>query len=71
MKLGFGATLRSTGWTGRDPVRQIRDALQQARQLIEVGEVFAVEPQPAGKRRPARGLLVDLMTGDANQEGVV
>ncbi|MDQ1744535.1 MAG: hypothetical protein QOE23_2874 [Pseudonocardiales bacterium] len=61
-----------TGWKGVDPARQIRIALQHARQLIEVGEVLAVEPQPAGKRRrPARGLLVDLMTGDADQEGVV
>jgi hypothetical protein len=62
----------SAGWKGGDPARQIRSALQRARQLIEVGEVLAVEPQPAGKRRrPARGLLVDLMTGDADQEGVV
>lgn len=61
-----------TGWKGADPAREIRRALQQARQLVEVGEVLAVEPQPAGKRgRPARGLLVDLMTGDADQEGVV
>lgn len=61
----------STGWKGDDPAREIRNALQQARQLIEVGEVLAVEPQPAGKRPPARGLLVDLMAGDADQEGVV
>ena len=34
--------------------------------------MLSVEPQPAGKRRrPAAGLLVDLMTGDADQEGVV
>ena len=61
----------ATGWKGSDPAREIRDALQRARQLIETGEVLAVEPQPAGRRRPTRGLLVDLMTGDADQEGVV
>lgn len=61
----------SSGWKGHDPARQIRMALQQARQLVETGEVLAVEPQPAGRRRPARGLLVDLMAGNADQEGVV
>ncbi|MDQ1738716.1 MAG: hypothetical protein QOE53_368 [Pseudonocardiales bacterium] len=62
----------STLWKGEDPTRKIRSALQHAKQLIEVGEVLSVEPQPAGKRRrPAAGLLVDLMTGDADQEDVV
>lgn len=59
----------STGWKGTDPARQIRTALQHAKQLVEVGEVLSVEPQPAGKRRPG-GLLVGLMTG-ADQEGLV
>ncbi|HEX8306731.1 MAG TPA: hypothetical protein VF612_17780 [Jatrophihabitans sp.] len=62
----------STLWKGEDPTRRIRSALQHAKQLTEVGEVLSVEPQPAGKRRrPAAGLLVDLMTGDADQEDVV
>jgi hypothetical protein len=61
----------STLWKGEDPSRQIRSALQHAKQLIEVGEVLSVEPQPAGKRRRPAGLLVDLMTGDSDQEGVV
>jgi hypothetical protein len=61
----------STLWKGEDPARQIRSALQHAKQLIEVGEVLSVEPQPAGKRRRRAGLLVDLMTGDSDQEGVV
>lgn len=62
----------STVWKGEDPSRQIRGALLRAKQLVEVGEVLSIEPQPAGKRRrPAAGLLVDLMTGDADQEGVV
>jgi hypothetical protein len=62
----------STLWKGKDPSRQIRSALQHAKQLIEVGEVLSVEPQPAGKRRrPATGLLMDLMSGHADQEGVL
>ncbi|MDQ1721756.1 MAG: hypothetical protein QOI26_1490 [Pseudonocardiales bacterium] len=62
----------STVWKGEDPARRIRTALLHAKQLIEVGEVLLIEPQPAGKRRrPAAGLLVDLMTGDSDQEGVV
>lgn len=62
----------STLWKGEDQSRQIRNALLRAKQLVEVGEVLSIEPQPAGKRRrPAQGLLVDLMTGDADQEGVV
>lgn len=58
-------------WKGEDPSRQIRSALQHAKQLVEVGEVLSVEPQPAGKRRRQAGLLVDLMSGDSDQEGVV
>lgn len=62
----------STMWKGEDPHRQIRNALLHAKQLVEVGEVLAIEGQPAGKRRrPAAGLLVDLMTGDTDQEGVL
>jgi hypothetical protein len=57
-------------WKGEDPSRRIHSALQHAKQLVEVGEVLSVEPQPAGRRRPT-GLLVDRMTGDTDQEGVV
>ncbi|MBV9823971.1 MAG: hypothetical protein JO144_17210 [Actinobacteria bacterium] len=59
------------GWKGEDPARRIRTALQQARQLAETGEVLKLEPQLAGRRRPSRGLLVELMAGDADQEDVV
>jgi hypothetical protein len=34
--------------------------------------VLSVEPQPAGRRRrPGAGLLMDLMNGHADQEGVL
>jgi hypothetical protein len=59
-------------WKGQDLSGQIRSALQHAKQLVEVGEVLAVEPQPAGKRRRSgAGLLMDLMSGHADQEGVL
>ncbi len=58
-------------WKGEDPARRIHTALHHCRQLVEAGEVLRVHPQPAGRRRPARGLLVDLMSGDTDQEDVV
>ncbi|HEX8095085.1 hypothetical protein [Jatrophihabitans sp.] len=62
----------STLWKGKDLSRQVHSALRHAKQLIEVGEVLSVEPQPAGKRRqPATGLLMELTPGDADQEGVL
>jgi hypothetical protein len=71
VRTGPGPRSDPGGWRGEDPARRIRTALQQARQLVETGEVLKLEPQPAGRRRPARGLLVELMTGDADQEDVV
>jgi hypothetical protein len=47
-------------------------ALLRTKQLLEVGEVLLVEPQPIGKRRKsAPGLLVGLISDGADQEGVV
>jgi hypothetical protein len=61
----------ANSWKGHDLSGQIRSALQHAKQLVEVGEVLSVEPQPVGKRRrPATGLLMSLM-GQADQEGVL
>lgn len=61
----------STMWKGEDPHRQIRNALLHAKQLVEVGEVLAIEGQPAGRRRRPAGSLVNLMTDDTDQEGVL
>jgi len=61
----------STLWKGTDLRHRIRSALQHAKQLVEVGEVLSVEPQPAGRRRPSGGLLMALLPGDADQEGVL
>jgi hypothetical protein len=45
--------------SGRDPQADLRSALRRAKQLIEVGEVLAVDPAPHGKRTatPGGGLL--------------
>ena len=58
--------------TGDDPRQQVRSALRQAKQLIEVGEVLRVDPTPHG-HRPATptGKLVDLATRRAGGEGVL
>jgi hypothetical protein len=59
-------------WKGKDLCPQIRSALRHAKQLVEVGEVLSVEPQPAGKRRqPVGSLFMELINGHANQEGVL
>ncbi|MGY1706133.1 hypothetical protein ACI79C_16330 [Geodermatophilus sp. SYSU D00697] len=58
----LGARLRDqpTGSTlgrlsGGDPQADLRSALRRAKQLIEVGEVLAVDPGPHGKRTATPG----------------
>ena len=41
--------------SGKDPQADLRSALRRAKQLIEVGEVLAVDPAPHGKRTPTPG----------------
>jgi hypothetical protein len=62
----LAARLRAAGPTGP------RSALRQAKQLIEVGEVLRVDPQPHG-HRPATptGKLVESATRHAGGEGVL
>ncbi|MEH3140455.1 MAG: hypothetical protein PGN37_09775 [Mycobacterium kyogaense] len=58
--------------SGEDPRQQLRSALRQAKQLIEVGEVLRVDPVPHGTRSAApTGKLVDLATRRAGGEGVL
>ena len=56
---------------GTDPQAQLRSALRQAKQLLEVGEVLAVDPAPHGKR-PATptGALLETWTRQAPKAGV-
>jgi len=78
----LAARLRTAGPTGprsapapgehEDPRERVRSALRQAKQLIEVGEVLRVDPQPHG-HRPATppGKLVDSATRHAGGEGLL
>ena len=57
---------------GNDPQAELRSALRKAKQLIEVGEVLAVDPAPHGKRNatPA-GAALEAATKRAPKGGVL
>ena len=63
---------RGPALTGSDPQADLRSALRQAKQLIEVGEVLAVDPTPHGKRNatPA-GAALEAVTKRAPKGGVL
>ena len=51
---------------------QVRSALRRSKQLIEVGEVLRLDPQPAGRRAPTpAGKVLDAITRRAGAEGVL
>ena len=57
--------------SGSDPQADLRSALRRAKQLIEVGEVLAVDPAPHGKRTPTPGgALLEAWTKVAPKAGV-
>ena len=57
--------------TGSDPQADLRSALRKAKQLIEVGEVLAVDPAPHGKRTATPGgALLEAWTKVAPKAGV-
>lgn len=57
--------------TGSDPEADLRSALRRAKQLIEVGEVLAVDPAPHGKRSATPGgALLEAFTKVAPKAGV-
>jgi hypothetical protein len=57
--------------TGSDPQADLRSALRRAKQLIEVGEVLAVDPAPHGRRTATPGgLLLEAWTKVAPKAGV-
>jgi hypothetical protein len=56
---------------GSDPEADLRSALRRAKQLLEVGEVLAVDPAPHGKRTPTPGgALLESWTRSAPKAGV-
>jgi hypothetical protein len=57
--------------TGSDPQADLRSALRRAKQLIEVGEVLAVDPTPHGKRTATPGgAFLEAWTKVAPKAGV-
>lgn len=57
--------------TGSDAEAELRSALRRAKQLIEVGEVLAVDPAPHGKRSATPwGVALESWTKDAPAAGV-
>jgi len=57
--------------SGNDPESDLRSALRRAKQLIEVGEVLAVDPAPHGKRSATPGgALLEAWTRAAPKGGV-
>ncbi|MGY1805596.1 hypothetical protein ACI78T_20100 [Blastococcus sp. SYSU D00922] len=57
--------------SGSDPQADLRSALRRAKQLIEVGEVLAVDPAPHGKRSATPGgVLLEAWTKVAPKAGV-
>jgi hypothetical protein len=74
----LGARLRDRGsgsaasrLTGTDPQADLRSALRRAKQLIEVGEVLAVDPVPHGNRTMTPGgVLLETWTRVASKAGV-
>jgi|tagenome__1003787_1003787.scaffolds.fasta_scaffold20594027_2 hypothetical protein len=57
--------------SGKDPHSDLRSALRQAKQLMEVGEVLAVDPTPHGKRTATPGgVLLESWTKAAPEAGV-
>ncbi|RRQ25268.1 hypothetical protein DK926_24115 [Rhodococcus sp. Eu-32] len=58
--------------SGDDPRQQVRAALREAKQLIEVGEVLRVDPTPHCTRTATpTGKLVELATRRSGGEGVL
>lgn len=57
--------------SGSDPQADLRSALRRAKQLIEVGEVLAVDPAPHGERTATPGgALLEMWTRVAPKAGV-
>ncbi len=68
---GTTSSTKFSRLTGSDPQGDLRSALRGAKQLIEVGEVLAVDPAPHGERKATPGgLLLEAATKVAPKGGV-
>ncbi|MEV7429362.1 MULTISPECIES: hypothetical protein [unclassified Nocardioides] len=71
LREGSGSGTAPQRLSGSDPEADLRSALRQAKQLIEVGEVLAVDPAPHGERTPTPGgALLEAWTQAAPKGGV-
>jgi hypothetical protein len=56
----------------RERTRQLRRALREAKQMIEVGEVLRVDPTPHGRRKTTPfGAAVEFATDRGPEEGLL
>ena len=57
---------------GDDPAKALREALRDAKQLFETGEILRATPRPHGERPPTLlGSAVDKAEDEAKGEGVL
>ncbi|MGY1825335.1 MULTISPECIES: hypothetical protein [unclassified Blastococcus] len=69
---GTELAARFRGTPSEREVGELRSALREAKQLLEVGEVLRVDPQPHGHRKPTpQGAVLEGMTARAGKEGVL
>jgi hypothetical protein len=69
---GTELAARFRGPVTEEEIGRLRAALREVKQLIEVGEVLRVEPQPHGRRAATpQGEALDGMTAQAPKEGVL
>ncbi|MGY1721571.1 hypothetical protein [Blastococcus sp. SYSU DS0533] len=69
---GTELSARFLGTPSEAEIGELRAALREAKQLLEVGEVLRVEPQPHGVRKPTpQGAALEGMTREAPKEGVL
>ena len=67
-----GDASRRASDTDRDRTRQLRRALREAKQIIEVGEVLRVDPTPHGPRKNTpMGAVVEYATDRGPEEGLL
>ncbi|TYP87838.1 hypothetical protein [Blastococcus xanthinilyticus] len=69
---GTELAARFRGTPSEAEIGELRAALREAKQLLEVGEVLRVDPQPHGQRKPTpQGAALEGMTEQAPKEGVL
>jgi ribosomal protein S28E/S33 len=69
---GAELAARFRGPVTEEDIGDLRAALRESKQLIEVGEVLRVDPQPHGHRPPTpQGAAIEAATREARKTGVL